>query len=71
MWKRSRSDQGANSMKIDESCINHNIARLVDEMDVWDLCGDDSGLDDIRIMMLGYIKGVSELGEALKEVLKA
>ena len=56
-------------MKIDEESINHNAVRLIDELDVWDLIGDD--MHDYQVMTLGYIKGVTEMAKALKEVLKA
>ena len=56
-------------MKIGEEDINHNAVRLIDELDVWDLTGDD--MHDYQVMTLGYIKGVTEMAKALKEVLKA
>ena len=56
-------------MKIGEEDINHNAIRLIDEIEVWDLTDDE--MDDFRIMSLGYIKGVTEMAKALKEVLKA
>ncbi len=56
-------------MKIGEGDINHNAVRLIDELDVWDLIGDD--MHDYQVMTLGYIKGVTEMAKALKEVLKA
>ena len=55
-------------MKIDESCINHNAVRLISELNIWDMFGDeDNGL---RIMALGYIQGVCELAEEMKKVIK-
>ena len=58
-------------MKIGEEDINHNALRLIDEIDVWEISGTEDGDDGFRIMSLGYIKGVTELAKALKEVLKA
>ena len=58
-------------MKLGEEDINHNAVRLINELDVWDLAGDEEGNDGFRIMTLGYIRGVTELATALKEVLKA
>lgn len=58
-------------MKIGEEDINHNAMRLIDEMDVWDLAGNEDGNEGFRLMTLGYINGVTELAKALKEVLKA
>lgn len=56
-------------MKIGEEDINHNAVGLIDELDMWDLTGED--MHDYQIMTLGYIKGVTEMARALKEVLKA
>lgn len=56
-------------MKIGEEDINHNAIRLIDELDMWDLTGNE--MSDFQIMTLGYIKGVTEMAKALKEVLKA
>lgn len=58
-------------MKIGEEDINHNAIRLIDEIEVWDISGTADGEDGLRIMTLGYIKGVTEMAKALKEVLKA
>ena len=58
-------------MKIGEEDINHNAVRLIDELDMWDISGTADGEDGLRIMALGYIKGVTEMAKALKEVLKA
>lgn len=57
-------------MKINEECIDHNVTRLIEEYTqcIWEL--DDDIHDHVRLMTLGYIRGVLELGEALKEVLK-
>ena len=58
-------------MKINEESINHNVTRLIDEYTkcVWEVVSDNE--DNNRLMMLGYIRGVLEMGEAMKEVLKA
>lgn len=56
-------------MKIDESCIDHNVIRLVAQQ-IENLCeyGDNT---DWYKMALAEINGVIVLAEALKEVLKA
>jgi len=54
-------------MKIGEEDINHNIARLIDDLCLWDLCGEKD--DTLRTMACGYIAGLTDLGKALKEVL--
>ena len=58
-------------MKINEESINHNVTRLIDEYTkcVWEVVGNNE--DNNRLMMLGYIRGVLEMGEAMKEVLKS
>lgn len=57
-------------MKIDEASINHNALRLIDDIVTWDLSGNEE-MHDIQLMTLGYIKGITDMAEALKEVLKA
>ena len=58
-------------MKIDEGCIDHNATRLIEEYTqcIWEL--NDDNQDHIRLVTLGFIRGVLEMGEAMKEVLKA
>lgn len=56
-------------MKIDEGCINHNAVRLIDR--AWDISDTEVEEDALRIAVLGYIKGVTDMAKALKEVLKA
>ena len=53
-------------MKIGEEDINHNAVRLIDELDVWDLTGDD--MHDYQVMTLGYIKGVTEMAKVMYAV---
>ena len=57
-------------MKIDEECINHNVVRLINETvsNPWEYDGDE--LDHMRLVTLGYIRGVIELAGELKAVLK-
>lgn len=58
-------------MKIDEDCVNYNCTRLIEEYTqcIWEM--EDDNQDHIRLMTLGFIRGVLEMGEAMKEVLKA
>lgn len=58
-------------MKIDESGINHNAVRLIDDI-VTDFVDNnlvecDSNYKEITI---GYIKGICDMANAMKEVLK-
>lgn len=59
-------------MKIDEGCIEHNVARLTKE--IVGLPLEYSNADDFsdhqRLVTLGYLWGMQALAEALKEVLK-
>lgn len=61
-----------NNMKINEESINHNVTRLIEEYTqcIWDINDKKNDEDHTRLMTLGFIRGVLELGEALKEVLK-
>lgn len=59
-------------MKIDESVINHNAVRLIDDI-VTDFVDNnlvecDSNYKEITI---GYIKGICDMANAMKEVLKS
>ena len=58
-------------MKIDEACINHNAVRLINDFEMWDLTSDSKPDENMRIMSLGYVKGIMEFAEVLKEVLRA
>lgn len=58
-------------MKIDENSINHNALRLIDDI-VTDFVDNslvecDSNYKEITI---GYIKGICDMANAMKEVLK-
>lgn len=59
-------------MKIDESCINHNVVGIIsDAVDVPErYSSEDDNSDHIRLITLGYIRGVIDLANVLKEVLK-
>ena len=56
-------------MKIDESCIDHNTVRLV--QDIVRSFYEFQDKDGWRETTLGEISGICMLAEALKEVLKA
>lgn len=57
-------------MKIDEASINHNALRLIKDTIIWELSADEK-MHDVQLMTLGYIEGITEMAEALKEALKA
>lgn len=55
-------------MKVDSACIDYNVDRLVGEM-----TGElYEWIDDEKMMAaaLGEIRGIHQLAEALKEVLR-
>ena len=59
-------------MKIEENAINHNAVRLIDDI-VTDFVDNnlvecDSNYKEITI---GYIKGICDMANAMKEVLKS
>ena len=54
-------------MKITEACIDRNIDRLITDMCIWDMLNDKD--DHYKDATLGYIQGIHDLGEILKEVL--
>lgn len=59
-------------MKITDDCIDYNTVRLIDEdTDPWALSGQSDDMDNERLIMLGYIRGVIDMAQAMKEVLKA
>lgn len=59
-------------MKITDECIDYNTVRLIDEdTDPWALSGQSDDMDNERLIMLGYIRGVLDMAKAMKEVLKS
>lgn len=59
-------------MKIDEGCINHNIALVINDGmgSPWEYGERSDDADNMRLLTLGFVHGVLTLGEALKDVLK-
>lgn len=59
-------------MKIDEGCINHNTVRLIADMVglPFEYSEQSEDADHTRLITIGYVYGVIQMGEALKEVLK-
>lgn len=55
-------------MKIDESCINHNVVRLINDM-ILEPC-EYAEEPHMVLAVLNQVKGVLELAKELKEVLK-
>lgn len=62
------AERGSERVKIDSACIDHNVDRLIadatETLYEW--------IDDDKMMAaaLGEIRGIHQLAEALKEVLR-
>ena len=61
-------------MKIDESCINHNAVKLIDDLLVCRYEQIDGKNPEVErgfvLMTLGEIAGVIQMANVMKEVLK-
>lgn len=59
-------------MKIDEACINHNAVRLINEIVgcPYEYAEQDKNADYFRLLTIGAVRGVIEMAEAMKKVLK-
>ena len=59
-------------MKIDESCINHNALRLIGEMvsELYEFTDADENMERMRIATLGEIRGICQMADVMKEVLR-
>lgn len=55
-------------MKIDSACIDHNVDRLI--ADATETLYEWIDDDKMIIAALGEIRGIHQLAEALKEVLR-
>lgn len=60
-------------MKIDETCIDHNTVRLIDDaiLSPYDYSEQTDDADHQRILTIGVISGILEMAKAMKEVLKS
>lgn len=60
-------------MKITEECVNHNAVRLIGEMvsELHEFTDADDNMERMRIATLGEIRGICQMANAMKEVLKA
>ena len=59
-------------MKIDEGCIDHNALRIINDIvgSPYEYGGQDETADHCRLMTIGAVRGVLDMAEAMKEVLK-
>lgn len=59
-------------MRITEDCINHNAMKLIDDNNVpWEMYEANGDADHQRLITMGYVRGVLDMAEAMKEVLKS
>ena len=60
-------------MKIDYSNIDYNVAHLIDQYVGCPIeyADQDDSSDHMRLISLGYIQGVIDMGKAMKEVLQS
>jgi hypothetical protein len=59
-------------MQITADNIDHNAMRLIDENSVpWEMYEQNDDSDHQRIITLGYIRGVLDMAQTMKEVLKS
>ena len=56
-------------MKIDEATIDHNVSLLIGDACLWEIVGEEK--QNYKDATLGYIEGIHDLAERLKDVLKA
>ena len=60
-------------MKVDESSINHNAVRIIEELaeNIYSFCDENTEQNRMYLAMtLGEIAGVMDLAKELKKVLK-
>lgn len=55
-------------MKIDESSINHNALRLI-ELAIQDISREERS-EELLMGTFNYIKGICDMANVMKEVLK-
>lgn len=59
-------------MKTTENYINHTALRLINEIVgiPYEYGDQDESADHLRLMTIGAVRGVLDMAEAMKEVLK-
>jgi hypothetical protein len=59
-------------MKIDYSNIDYNALRLIGEMvsELYEFTDSDANMENMRIATLGEIRGICQMADTMKEVLK-
>lgn len=59
-------------MKIDEACIDHNAVKLINKImgNPYEYGDQDKFTDHLRLLTLGGVRGVIDMVEAMKKVMK-
>lgn len=59
-------------MKIYPENIDYNALRLIGEMvsELYEIIDSDANMENMRIATLGEIRGICQMADAMKEVLK-
>lgn len=59
-------------MKISYENIDYNALRLIGEMvsELYEFTDQDASMENMRIATLGEIRGICQMADAMKEVLK-
>ena len=60
-------------MRINEENIDHNVSRMIDDYVAFpfEYSEQNDDADHMRLVTLGYIRGVLDFAKTMKEVLKA
>ena len=59
-------------MRINTENIEYNALRMIDENTApYEIADQSEDADHIRLITLGYIRGVLDMADTMKEVLKA
>jgi hypothetical protein len=60
------------SMKISSENIDYNALRLIGEMvsELYEFTDSDANMENMRIATLGEIRGICQMADAMKEVLR-
>ena len=62
---------GGRTMRITADNIEYNALRIIDENTLpWEMSEQNDDSDHQRIITLGYIRGVLDMAQTMKEVLK-
>ena len=60
-------------MKISSENIDYNAVRLIGEMvsELYEITDSDANMENMRIATLGEIRGICQMADVMKEVLRS